>query len=256
LDLACSRCGYLLRGLARSGDCPECGLSIEEAFLSRSRAARRWAGAVAAGAYAVALLHVAVVGWYLYRRSLGWTALGPDVTLLVIAVAHAAAMWLVAWPEPLAPGAADLQRRRVRAWVRALSIAAPLAAGLALASELVAYRRHPALAAAARAAAAVIPLTAFFQYDYLMYLAPRAGDRWAAFVFRVARSAATAWLALAGLLALRNGAVVSEMASVAVSALFGYRCVGLAGYLVVCFYIVRLGGRFHRRLKSVNTAAD
>src|SRR4051812_35978737 len=66
LDLACSRCGYLLRGLALAGDCPECGHSIEAAFASRSHAVRRWAGAVAAGAYALVLLHVAFVAWYLY----------------------------------------------------------------------------------------------------------------------------------------------------------------------------------------------
>ncbi len=40
-DLMCLSCGYNLRGLARRGDCPECGLPITQTILARQGMTKR-----------------------------------------------------------------------------------------------------------------------------------------------------------------------------------------------------------------------
>jgi hypothetical protein len=268
LNLACSRCGYRLRGIAPESRCPECGQDVAETLAANERYRKRlfavasrlkgpplsrsdggWMSRVASACFALAAVQAAFVLWDLHRRSMGWTAKSPDALLVALAAAYAWSLWRLTAPPRRADGADDPKHDRTRATLRALSLAPVVAAALAQVSELVDYRSHALFAQPARLIAFALALAAYFQFDYLGYLAARARDRWAVVVFRVARLAAPVWLAMSAL-AIRGGAVVPDMAAAAVSALYAYGGLGLVCFAIACFLILRVGARFRAAAKS------
>jgi hypothetical protein len=263
LHLACSRCGYRLRGIASESRCPECGQEVAETLAANERYRKRlfraawrlrgaplsrtdeaWLSAVARAVFGLAAVQVGLVLWDLHRRSLGWTAKSPDALLVALAAGYAWALWRLTIPERVAGGAVVRKHRATREVLRVLCFGPPIAAALAQVSELVDFRSHELFARVALVPAAAVPLVAFHQFDNLSCLAARARDRWAVVLFRVARFGAPAWLAVSGVLALGAGGGVPDVAAAAVSALYAYGGLGLACYGVVCVMTLRVARKF------------
>jgi DNA-directed RNA polymerase subunit RPC12/RpoP len=55
-DIKCFGCGYNLRGLERTGRCPECGTRIIEALRARRVIRYKWSALLALLLYLAALL--------------------------------------------------------------------------------------------------------------------------------------------------------------------------------------------------------
>jgi hypothetical protein len=97
-DIACGGCGYNLRGLERSGLCPECGHGIQStlAWLTDARAA--WMRSVASGAMWIGV--GTLIGGVALGSLIVWTQSGMFVVLPLGALACMFGTWQFATPVP------------------------------------------------------------------------------------------------------------------------------------------------------------
>lgn len=219
--LRCVDCGYALRGLPPESQCPECGLGIRQtlAIVARARhpwlAAvvrgisnwlhrplpalarndRRWLRTVAPAPLTLALLIPVVVVWSWWRETVPWQFRVPEYPLLWMALAFAAAVWLLTRPDRPRQRPADALWSSVRWALRTLSLSPALAAGLAAYSEVVPAHDHRHYANQAIALLPLTPAVAFLLFDYLAYLGARAWTEWVAWFFRASMLLVTPVLA-------------------------------------------------------------
>jgi hypothetical protein len=127
----CVACGYVLKGLERSGTCPECGTSVGASV--RGDLLRFWPERILATVRAGLTLLLAGAGlkalsegvelWA--ARTLGLTSgrlfLAADVLALAAAGAVVAGAWLFSAPTPATRG------RGIERWMRAVSVVAAAA---------------------------------------------------------------------------------------------------------------------------------
>ncbi len=108
-DLACRSCGYNLRGIHASGECPECDTSVGRSVYGDSLqyCEPRWMKSVARGANL--LLCAIVLNLFLRLAlavlvsSVGLAAVvdhGATILMFVIVAIQAAGFWLATMPDP------------------------------------------------------------------------------------------------------------------------------------------------------------
>jgi hypothetical protein len=276
LNLVCRRCGYRLRGLSLEAKCPECGLDVAETLADREGYRRRllkrarrlagprlvhsdraWLRAITAGAVTLFLSLLCLIAWHLHRQSLPVSSKRPDYLLVPVSAGFLLACWLLAWPErrhePVSPAPAGalvkgetVRWRRIRLALRLISLAAPVAAVIALVSELVPWWDHPFYARLALVPACLVPVVIFLLFDLLTHVAVRAQDHLAAVAFRITRQAMAIFAALVvgvGVIEVRR---VAEITASGVAALFAYGGLGLVWYGAVCLLLIRLAWRAGR----------
>ena len=181
-DRACRRCGFNLRGLPRTGDCPECGLSIavslREPYLQHAEP--NWVRGLASG-----------VGWILWSVFVGLAGgiiVGPlsggDPTVkagvsLIASLVYLIGVWRLTSPEPGVHREDDPRSRGVTRW----------SAGIAFATELLSLgvaTAHPAAVLAASTVSGLASVVAYFGlFIYAARLALRLPDGELARVTRV-----------------------------------------------------------------------
>jgi hypothetical protein len=255
LNLRCARCSYPLRGLDPDGACPECGVGIPDSLdANHRRCARvlrravrmhvslaertnpRWRRTLCAALVSLALVQVALVAWYVAwvpDRSYDRAKL-PDFQLLFIAGWYAVCVWLLASRAPVSPG---------RLWLRVLACAPPLAAGLALASELVAYPQHALFAAMARAPTLLVPALVFLTFDRVARVAACGRGRRTVVAFRVIGVVMALFLGVKVLVGLLEARRVAQTTAAALESLAGRGGMGLACLLAVSALMLHLAWR-------------
>lgn len=166
-DLACYGCGYLLRGLPREGQCPECGLliahSISEARLRAERARQRtlsrppprrdpladaprwWLRTMASAAVLLILTWLGAAAWFAARLVRPFPSLLPDYLMMGLAVLYALSLLVLGCPEPKSPRHPRPQWRwqLVRLTLWAGGAGSVVAAVWNLISEQVPWFEHP-----------------------------------------------------------------------------------------------------------------
>jgi len=276
LNLVCRRCGYRLRGLGLDARCPECGLEVAETLADREgyrlrllKRARRLAGprlvhsdrawlrAITAGAVTLFLSLLSLVAWHLHRQALPVSSKLPDYLLVLLSIGFLLACWLLAWRErrnePVSPAPAGpsvkgetVRWRRIRLSLRLTSLAPPLAAVIALVSELVPWWDHPFYARIALVPACLVPIVIFLLFDLLTHVAVRAQDHLAAVAFRITRQALAIFAGLVVAVGVIEVRRVAEITASGVAALFAYGGLGLVCYAAVCLLLIRLAWRSGR----------
>lgn len=139
-DRRCGGCGYNLKGLPNSGNCPECGRPIARrrrgpGFADHLvQAPLPWLLAFRLGAVMLTLSAAAFI--IFQTLALVWPgqwAINGPMGLVVVSIAWGIAVWIVTRPRPLTPGSIvppDEEWRRLRGIAR-VSSACLVAAALA-----------------------------------------------------------------------------------------------------------------------------
>jgi len=111
-DLHCISCGYNLRGLDSSGQCPECGKAIGRTLAAGPIASRRWTGRLRLSAVIAAVTCLSLVGlglWCYVRAQVIFLGdEGARLAMTWVAVnlgLGALAAMLALWPQPRPPEA-------------------------------------------------------------------------------------------------------------------------------------------------------
>ncbi len=181
-DWFCVRCGYNLRGLSRTGRCPECNTPIPRSLRTRYLAgrSREWVRDVRDGAlilaacYAVEILRDALVevpSWIHlpYGVFRGLLSNGTHLTLYAI---ECVGIWLLARREPLS---VDHRSLRAALWIRRLYVVGFIAS-IIYRLVLVPYFLRDVYRAWATGELLLLIVVEVLLYNYLAGLAQRIPD--------------------------------------------------------------------------------